>query len=185
MEDRELLTRIQAGDEAAYDTVFRTQYPVLVRVAAALLRDTDAAEEAAQDVMYELWRRRHLLDVTVTLRAYLLRAVRNRALNRLRHLRVQRETERDVEALYDEPVTADQPVVARELREAAQAALSELPPRCREIFELSRIDGLRYAEIAQALSISQKTVEAQMGKALRIFRERLAQWLPGEPRAEN
>ncbi len=182
MEDRDLLTRIQSGDEGAYDTVFRTWYPVLVRVAAALLRDEDAAEETAQDVMYELWRRRHLIEAGGTIRAYLLRAVRNRALNRLRHLRVRRDTERDVAALYDEPATADQPIVAKELRDAAQTALAELPPRCREIFELSRVDGLRYAEIAEALGISQKTVEAQMGKALKIFRERLAPWLPAGSR---
>lgn len=177
MDDRELLSRIQRGDEGAYDTVFRTWYPVLVRVAAALLRDHDAAEEAAQDVMYELWRRRHLIDATVTLRAYLLRSVRNRALNRLRHLRVRRDSEVDIEALYEEPIAADQPVVAAELNEAVQRTLAELPPRCREVFELSRVDGLRYAEIADALGISQKTVEAQMGKALRIFRERLAPWI--------
>jgi RNA polymerase sigma-70 factor (ECF subfamily) len=178
MEDRELLQRIQAGDEGAYDSVFRTWYPVLVRVAGVLLRDADASEEVAQEVMLELWRRRHLLDTGVSLRAYLLRAVRNRSLNHLRHLRVRRETESDVEALYDEPTGSDQPIVARELAEAVQVALRELPPRCREVFELSRVHGLKYAEIANALDISQKTVEAQMGKALKIMRERLAAWLP-------
>ena len=60
-----------------------------------------------------------------------------------------------------------------------QVALRELPPRCREVFELSRVHGLKYAEIAEALEISQKTVEAQMGKALKLMRVRLAQWLPG------
>ena len=177
MDDRELLQRIQAGDEGAYDAAFRTWYPALVRVAAALLREGDAAEEVAQDVMLELWRRRHLIDTGVSLRAYLLRSVRNRSLNHLRHLRVRRETEAEVEALYDAPMGSDQPIVAKELAEAVQIALRELPPRCREVFELSRVHGLRYAEIAETLEISQKTVEAQMGKALRIMRERLAPWL--------
>lgn len=177
MEDRELLERVRAGDEGAYDTVFRTWYPTLVRVAAALLRDSDAAEEVVQEVMVELWRRRHVMDTDVTLRSYLLRAVRNRSLNHLRHLKVRRETMGDVEALYDEPVASDQPVVAKELAEAVKIALDELPPRCREVFDLSRVHGLKYAEIAESLGISQKTVEAQMGKALRILRERLAQWL--------
>jgi RNA polymerase sigma-70 factor (ECF subfamily) len=177
MEDRELLQKVHAGDEGAYDTVFRTWYPVLVRVAAALLREVDAAEEVAQDVMHELWRRRHVLDTSVSLRGYLLRSVRNRALNHLRHLRVRRETESEVEALYDTPLTADQPIAARELSVAIQIALRELPPRCREVFELSRADGLKYAEIAETLGISQKTVEAQIGKALKILRERLAAWL--------
>jgi RNA polymerase sigma-70 factor (ECF subfamily) len=177
MEDRALLQRIQAGDEGAYDSVFRTWYPVLVRVAGVLLREVDASEEIAQEVMLELWRRRHVIDTGVPLRAYLLRAVRNRSLNHLRHLRVRRQTESDVEALYDEPTGSDQAIVAKELAEAVQVAMRELPPRCREVFELSRVHGLRYAEIAETLSISQKTVEAQMGKALRIMRERLAPWL--------
>jgi RNA polymerase sigma-70 factor, ECF subfamily len=178
MDDRELLQRIQAGDEGAYDAVFRTWYPVLVRVAGALLREVDAAEEVAQDVMLELWRRRHLVDTNISLRAYLLRSARNRALNHLRHLRVRRQSETEVEALYDSPIRADQPIVAKELADAVQTALRELPPRCREVFELSRVHGLKYAEIAESLEISQKTVEAQMGKALRIMRERLAPWLP-------
>jgi RNA polymerase sigma-70 factor, ECF subfamily len=180
MDDGELLKRIQAGDEGAYDTAFRAWYPVLVRVAGSLLRDDDAAEEVAQDVMVELWRRRHLIDAAISLRAYLLRSVRNRSLNHLRHLRVRRQSETEVEALYDSPIGSDQPIAAKELSEAVQIALNELPPRCREVFELSRVSGLKYAEIAEALGISPKTVEAQMGKALRILRERLAAWLPGE-----
>jgi RNA polymerase sigma-70 factor, ECF subfamily len=180
MEDRDLLLRIQAGDEGAYDSVFRTWYPVLVRVATALLREVDAAEEVAQDVMLELWRRRHLLDADVSLRAYLLRSIRNRSLNHLRHLRVRRQSEAEIEATYNAPLGSDQPIVAKELADAVQTAIRELPPRCREVFELSRVHGLKYAEIAETLEISQKTVEAQMGKALKLMRQRLANWLPGE-----
>lgn len=178
MDERALLQRIQAGDEGAYDSAFRAWYAVMVRVAVALLHDTDAAEEVAQDVMVELWRRRHAMDADVSLSGYLLRSVRNRSLNHLRHLRVRKQAKPDVEALYEAPVGSDQPIVANELAAAAKQALSELPPRCREIFELSRVQGLKYSQIAEALDISQKTVEAQMGKALRVLRERLAPWLP-------
>jgi RNA polymerase sigma-70 factor (ECF subfamily) len=178
MEDRELLLKIQAGDEGAYDSVFRSWYPVLVRVATALLREIDAAEEVAQDVMLELWRRRHVLDTNISLRGYLLRSIRNRSLNHLRHLRVRRQSEADIEATYNAPLGSDQPIVAKELSEAVQTAIAELPPRCREVFELSRVHGLKYAEIAETLEISQKTVEAQMGKALKLMRQRLVEWLP-------
>ena len=175
--DGDVLKRIQAGDERAFDAAFREWYPVLVRVATALLHEVDAAEEVAQEVMLELWRRRHVISADVSLRAYLLRAVRNRSLNQLRHLRVRRDSEAAVEATYDAPLGADQPMVAGELSEAVEEAIHGLPPRCREVFELSRRHGLKYAEIAESLGISQKTVEAQMGKALKIMRERLAQWL--------
>ena len=177
MDDRELLAKVRSGDEGAYDTVFRTWYPVLVRVAGALLKDSDAAEEVAQDVMHELWRRRHLMDADVSLRAYLLRAIRNRSLNFLRHLRVRQETQGEVQESYNAPLVADQPIVAKELSEALAKALDELPPRCREVFDLSRVHGLKYTEIAESLDISVKTVEAQMGKALRHLRERLSAWL--------
>jgi RNA polymerase sigma-70 factor (ECF subfamily) len=178
MDDRARLQKIQSGDEGAYDAAFRSWYPVLVRVATALLRDPDAAEEVAQDVMMELWRRRHALDADVSLGGYLLRSVRNRSLNQLRHLKVRKQSESAVEALYDAPAGADQPIVAQELATAARQAIAELPPRCREVFELSRVHGLKYAQIAEALDISQKTVEAQMSKALKVLRERLAPWLP-------
>src|SRR6476619_6544793 len=123
MEDGDLLRRIQAGDEEAFDSVFRTWYPALVRVAGSLLHETDAAEEVAQEVMLELWRRRHVLKADVSLRAYLLRSARNRALNHLRHLRVRRDTEAEVESTYDAPIGADQPIVAGQLSEAVQAAI--------------------------------------------------------------
>jgi RNA polymerase sigma-70 factor, ECF subfamily len=178
MDDRELLDKVRSGDAGAYDAVFREWYPALVRLAVSLVRDGDVAEEVAQDVMHELWRRRTLLDADVSLRAYLFRSVRNRALNQLRHRRVRRESQLDVEALYNEPIASDQPIVARELAEAVQHAFNDLPPRCREVFELSRVHGLKYAEIATALGISEKTVEAQIGKALRVMRERLSAWLP-------
>ena len=87
----------------------------------------------------ELWRRRHVLDADVTLRAYLLRAVRNRALNHLRHLRVRRETTGEVEALYDEPVTADQPVVAKELAEAVEGWFATHPGEEERIQETSAL----------------------------------------------
>ena len=111
----DVLERIQSGDESAFDAAFREWYPVLVRVATALLREVDAAEEVAQEVMLELWRRRHVISADVSLRAYLLRAVRNRSLNQLRHLRIRRESESAVEATYDAPVATDQPIVAAEL----------------------------------------------------------------------
>ena len=177
MDEGELLRRVQSGDERAYDTVFRAWYPALVRVATALLHDPDAAEEVAQDVMVQFWQRRHAMDAGIPLKAYLLRAVRNRALNHLRHLRVRREAEPEVEGTYTAPLMADQPGAAAELGAAIKVAVAELPPRCREIFELSRVDGLKYAEIATALDISEKTVEAQIGKALKILRERLSPWL--------
>lgn len=179
-DDRALLDRMRTGDQAAFDTMFRAHYAQLVMFANGLLRDRAAAEDVAQDVMLELWRRRSDLQIQESLRAYLLRATRNRALNQLRHGKVRKRAEPQLAT--DEAIGAAgaSRVVADELRTALTAAVAELPPACRQVFELSRSQGLRYAEIATTLGISVKTVESQMGKALRHLRERLEAWTSDE-----
>lgn len=177
-EDHALFARLRAGDQAAFDAIFRAHYGALVGLAEGMLRSRAAGEDVAQEVMLELWRRRETVMIQESLRAYLIRSTRNRALNQIRHANVQRKAE--PELTRDEAVspTGASLVVAGELRDAITAAVAELPPACREVFTLSRVQGLRYAEIAETLGISVKTVESQMGKALRHMRNRLAQWLP-------
>jgi RNA polymerase sigma-19 factor, ECF subfamily len=178
MDDRELLSRLVGGDRSAFDSIFRNHYAQCVGFAQGLLRDRSAAEDVAQEVMLELWRRRADLAIHESLRAYLLRATRNRALNQLRHANVQRRAEPHLAGEEAVSATGASELVADELRDAIVAAVAELPPGCREVFQLSRNQGLRYAEIASTLGISVKTVESQMGKALKHLRNRLASWLP-------
>ena len=178
MDDRELLERLRAGDQSAFDSIFRAHYPHLVAFAQGLLRDRSAAEDSAQEVMLELWRRRAELTIHESLRAYLLRATRNRSLNQLRHAKVQRNAEPHLVSEDSITATGTGELVAAELHTAFSSAVSELPPACREVFLLSRGQGLKYAEIAETLGISIKTVESQMGKALRHLRLRLSEWLP-------
>ena len=176
--DRELLERLRQGDSAAFDEIFRTWYGPLVGTAERMLRDRAVAEELVQDVMLELWRRRETLAADGSAQAYLFQATRNRVLNHLRHLKIEQRSEPDVRGESSSTPHADAAVVEEELDVAVQRAVQSLPDRCREVFELSRVHGLKYAEIARQLGISVKTVEAQMGKALRTLRERLAPWLP-------
>jgi len=176
----DLLVRLRAGDHEAFDTIFRTHYPQLVSLAESMLRQRATAEEVVQDVLLELWRRRESLVVEESLRAYLFRATRNRVLNEIRHDKVVEKSIPYVAMEASASPPALSTIVEREIDAAVREAVSGLPERCREVFELSRGQGLRYAEIAVALGISVKTVEAQMGKALRILREKLAPWLPGQ-----
>jgi RNA polymerase sigma-70 factor (ECF subfamily) len=178
VDDRELLARLRAGETSAFDAIFRANYALLVRVAETMLRDRGMAEEISQDVMLELWRRRDSLDVTESVRGYLLQATRNRTLNALRHRAIERRSEPHLMDGTARLPSTDAAAREGEIEVALQAAIAELPDRCRQIFELSRGDGLKYAEIASRLGISVKTVEVQMGKALRILRERLKPWLP-------
>lgn len=178
MDERDLVVRLRGGDETAYDAIFRQWYAPLVATTTALLRDRGPAEEVVQDVMLELWRRREGITFETSLRAYLFQATRNRALNYLRRQRVEARGEATIAAGMPTPEPADSEAREGELNVAIQEAIAGLPDRCREVFELSRIRGLKYAEIATELGISIKTVEAQMGKALRVMREKLAPWLP-------
>ena len=179
MDEIHLLERIRAGDSDAFDAVFRANYAALVGSAERILGRRDIAEEIVQDVMLELWRRRETLAVEDSLRGYLFRATRNRSLNHLRHGAIEKRAEPELAANRAESgSSAHAALVEEEIEVAVKRAVADLPARCREVFELSRMHGLRYSEIATTLGISVKTVEAQMGKALRILRERLAQWLP-------
>ena len=177
MDESELLARLRRSDDDAFATIFREHYSSLVLSAARLLGDRSLGEEVVQDVMLELWRRREALVLTGPLRAYLHQSTRNRALNHLRHGRTVRQSESFVRPPTAAP-HADARVGSRELQAAVVEAMAELSPQQREVFEMSRRDGLTYPEIASVLDISVKTVEARMGRALRHLRERLAPWLP-------
>ncbi len=177
-DDRACLARLVQGDEAAYATVFRTWYAPLVRFAETLLRQRDEAEEVAQEVLLELWRRHAQIDPERPVQAWLFRAARNRALNVLRHRRVVQDSTPVVVALAGNAAPADRDAAEGELEAALHEAVAALPPRCREVFLLSRGEGLRNADIATRLGISVKAVEGQMARALRTLRERLRPWLP-------
>jgi RNA polymerase sigma-70 factor (ECF subfamily) len=175
--DPELLSRLARGDEAAFNALFRECYPALVLAAERLVGDRAAAEDAAQEVMAELWRRHAALPPGLSVRGYLFQSVRNRALNQIRHARIVRAAEPHVRPPSALP-PADAGALTGELGEAMRAAVEELPEDLAEVFHLSRRDGLTYPEIAARLGISVKTVEGRMGRCLKLLRERLAPWLP-------
>lgn len=179
--ERELQDQIRAGDEGAFDVIFRAHYPHLVRMAESIVRERGPAEEIAQDVMLELWRRRESLELEQSFRAYLIRATRNRALNHIRHQRIVARELAAASVEASESPGSDEEVIGVELERAVRDAIDSLPEKSREVFTMSREQGMRYAEIASALEISVKTVEKRMGQALSELRDRLAPWL-GEGR---
>jgi RNA polymerase sigma-70 factor (ECF subfamily) len=183
--DQALQERIRAGDESAFDTVFRSHYAHLVRMAESIVREGAVAEEVAQEVMLELWRRRETLRVEQTFRAYLLRSTRNRALNHVRHQRVVAREAMIAAIDFPSAPSVEDEMLGTELEQAVRSAINGLPEKCREVFQLSREHGLKYAEIAVALEISVKTVEKRMGQALAELRARLEQWLPSKGRGRG
>jgi RNA polymerase sigma-70 factor (ECF subfamily) len=173
-----LIKGLQNRDEAAFEQVFKQHYKSLHAYAFTLLKDEVVAVEMVQNVFFKLWERTDNLTISGSVAAYLYRAVHNESLNYLKHLKVRSDHQLFVshrnEELADQ---ASRKIQLRQLEEKLHEALTELPEQCRTIFQLSRFDELRYREIADKLDISVKTVENQMGKALKILRNRLADFL--------
>ena len=172
--DRDIIGRIRKGDIGQYESLFRSSYTSLVNYARGILKDTDTSEEIVQDLFYVLWRDRKKLNIKTTLKGYLFRAVYNKSMHYIEHQKVvQRHA---TQAKTSISIDSDDPVEIlnyKELSEKIAVIIEKLPERCAQIFCMSRFEGLKYAEIAEELSISIKTVEANMGKALKEFRNEL------------
>lgn len=176
-DDPTLLQAIQQGDESAFDALFRRYYEPLCHYAASLTDgDLDEAEDLVQQSFVKLWEQRATFEVQWSVKAYLYKMVHNRCLNRIRDAQT-REKYKVYNAAQLEQGYENDPGAASELNERILQALDTLPTECRRIFELSRFEELKYREIADQLGISIKTVETQMGKALRLMRTELADYL--------
>jgi RNA polymerase sigma-19 factor, ECF subfamily len=182
--EQRLVAAIRQGDSAAFDTLVIGHYRTLVSLATTYVGTRENAEEVVQDVFLRIWERRSTWTLSGPIRNYLLAATRNGAISRLRHWRVERRIEeavttRPVDALPFLPAhrDADAGQRAAELRAAIEAAVHGLPPRMREAFILSRRERLTHAEIAAVMGISIKTVQEQIGRALRQLHITLSDWI--------
>ncbi len=175
---KELLVQLRQGRKAALQTVFEAHYPEVCRAIFRLIPDHAVMEDLAQEVFIRFWEKREQIDITGSLTGYLYRMAVNEALG---HLRRRRFHEDPADAAVHLPASAvdgaESAILQRDLSERLQAAMDALPPRCRTVFHLSRFEEMTYQEIAERMDISIKTVENQMGKALRILREDLREFL--------
>ncbi|MCK9204721.1 MAG: RNA polymerase sigma-70 factor [Bacteroidales bacterium] len=143
------------------------------------MKDTDTSEEIVQEVMFKIWVNRNSLQITGPIRNYLMRAVRNSCLNFLKHLDVCKDHRAWYETMDKESGPSPEEImIVSELEQKIRNAIDDLPLERRKIFILNRYDRLSYTEIAEKLDISIKTVENQMGKALKTLRNDLSEYLP-------
>ena len=174
--DSEIIRRIREGDIGQFETLFRSSYVSLVKYAGTLIKDPDTAEEIIQDLFFRLWQDRKKLNIVSSLNGYLFRAVHNRCLHHIEHLKVVR---RHANEFNSEPFSGSETPAEvlqyKELQSRIARVIERLPEKCGKIFCMSRFDGLKYSEIAEKLSVSVKTVEANMGRALKEFRKALAE----------
>ena len=146
----------------------------MVLYAARFMDTREEAEEIVQDVFVKFWEKCESLSPDSSIKSYLYRSVHNSCLNAIKHEKVKDVYKQHVaqflESSYQDTIEINDPDT---LRSRIHQEIDNLPPRCSEIFKLSRFEGLKYQETADHLKISVKTVEVQMGKALKTLREKL------------
>lgn len=173
------VSSIKNGNEAAFEKVFKTYFRNLHAFAYTFMKDDIIAEEIVQNVFFRIWEKKEQLQIDDSLKAYLYRSVHNESLNHLKHLKIKNSFQLQYSGnMESSNQDASNQMVAAELENDIQKAISELPPQCRTIFQMSRFEQLKYQQIADQLNISIKTVENQMGKALKVLRSKLVEYLP-------
>lgn len=177
VKDKQLKTQVVNGDLNAFEMVFRDYYKPLVRYGNTFLRDTDETEDVVQQVFVSIWEKRAQIDIHTSIRAVLYKAVQNACLNKIKHRKV-RNAYAEEWKMTQQKESVSVPVYVDELQQRIQLAIEQMPEQCRKIFKMSRFEQLRYQEIADQLGLSVKTIENQMGKALKIVREELKDYLP-------
>lgn len=177
-QEMDWITSIRNGDSAVFETVFKNYYKPLCAYALTMLKDKDYSEEVVQQMFVKIWERRSSLNITTSVKAYLYQIVRNDCLNVLKHEKVKEQYRRfkvvNMQQQYDSASTR---LTSHELEEQIQNAMNALPEQCGIIFRMSRFEELKYKDIAEQLNISVKTVENQMGKALKLMRLKLAEYV--------
>ena len=163
------------SDPVQFEMTYKQFFSMLTGFAFQYVEDTDIAEDIVQEVFSNVWNQSDQIEIRTNIKSYLFGAVRNACLNHLRHQKVERlhaeETARHR--------TLDRVAFMEmdELQAKVNEALSKLPEKRRQIFELSRFEGKKYHEIAEELKISIKTVETQMSRALKVMREVLSSYM--------
>ncbi len=164
--------------EIAFERAFKEHFKALHAYAFTIIRDEENAEEIVQNVFFKLWEKKEQMEGITSLKAYLYKATYNDSLNFLKHNKVRAAYETYAKATNSDRNDAVDTLSTKELQAKIDKALNELPEQCRTIFQMSRFEELKYREIADQLGLSVKTVENQMGKALKVLREKLADCLP-------
>lgn len=165
----DLIAKEREGD--AYQLLYRQYHLTLLQFATAYLKAKEPAEEIVNDVLYKVWQRKESIAEISHLRAYLFTAVRNACLNQLAR---QREEQGLLSGMPFKDLTAEDPesiIISMELHDCIRNAINALPPRCKQIYEMVRIEGLRNKDVAAQLNISVNTIDAQLAIAFK----RLAQ----------
>lgn len=182
--EKEVISNLRKGDKETFEQLFHENYKNLVLYAKKFVMDTEIARDLVQDIFIYLWEKRQKLTINKSLSSYLFRAVRNASIN---HLKRESNKENYVKEFlinlnagsYKTSASEDvhELVVHKDLSERIETIIETLPEQCRNIFKMSRFRGMKNKEIAEIYSISPRTVETQIYRALKVLKENLSPYL--------
>jgi RNA polymerase sigma-70 factor (family 1) len=173
-----LIDRLKKGEEIAYEMLFKEYYKVLTIFAAKYLKDLEASKELVQELFVNIYEKRGNLDINSSLKSYLFRSVHNRCINSINAQKIRDKYAEHFNNTSDIRINIlEQDVNVSELENALHIAINKLPPKCKTIFKMNRFDGLSNHEIAEKLTLSKRTVETQISKALKILRVKLEPYM--------
>ena len=179
LEERFIISGLKKRDKAVFDFVFKYYYSGLCAYSMNYISSQQVAEDIVQGFFVSLWIKSENLEINTSLKSYLFTSVKNKCLDHLKHNKVKESYQKHLTNTPDQQEPSHLSMyVETELNEILASAIEKLSPRCREIFELSRFEGLKNAEIAEKLQISKRTVELQISNALKLLKEELKDILP-------
>lgn len=187
MTEKQLIEELRCGNESAFRRIYDRHYVPLCRFADLFLHDTSLSEEVVDDAIFYLWEHRSEVEITYSLRAYLMKSVRNRCLNELNSLAHREELQfssfslpENAEFLDTLFIEKDHPLgylLEQELEEELERSIEALPEECRVVFKKSRFEQKKYEEIARELNISVNTVKYHIKNALAFLQKRMLGYL--------
>lgn len=180
-----LFDQIKSGDQKALELLFSIYFPRLNDFARKVIRDNVLSQDIVQEIFVKVWEKRAEIE-SINLEAFLFRLVRNRCIDYIKHLKVVNNRMQEIqlsskyEELYRIDFVGNEPyvLIEQELKLRIEKTIQSLPERCREVFILSRLNGLKNKEIAEKLNISIKNVERHLSRAMQSFRENFSNEIP-------
>lgn len=172
--DSTYLQKLQAGDSVALSTLFRKYYQQLCRFVFVYIPENEVVEELTANIFIALWENRDRLVIHTSLKSYLFRSAKNQAISYLRKKKaIMHSLDDELDFTDKKDQTPETIYIENELNIEFVRAFQKLPPRAKLAFKLHRIDGLKYAEVAEIMEISVAAVEKNITSALKILHQEL------------